>query len=201
MGGTPNTPFFYIYQCFFRDLGVCLPFSQFECDFLNFINMAPCQLHPNSWGFLRAFQVLCSALGIGLSLPVFLHFYQLKLGEPPLGWVSLNRSKAGGLFSLYSKSYKGFKQGFFRVRPKEADPLVDEVFHFGRLPRFPLLWQQNLIKFNRSSNLQLSESDTAAIADLAALPRPLDCKLVLSLANLADKERGLESEYLIILSC
>nr|KYP46721.1 hypothetical protein KK1_031686 [Cajanus cajan] len=141
MWGTPNTPFFYMYQCLFRDLGVCLPFSQFECDFLNFINVAPCQLHPNSWGFLRAFQVLCSALGIGLSLLVFLHFYQLKLGEPPLGWVPLNGIKAGGLFSLYSKSYKGFKQEFFRVRPKEADPLVDEVFHFGGLPRFPLFWQ------------------------------------------------------------
>nr|KYP32968.1 hypothetical protein KK1_046231 [Cajanus cajan]KYP32970.1 hypothetical protein KK1_046233 [Cajanus cajan] len=83
MGGVPNIPFFYMYQCFFRDLGVCLPFTQFECDFLNFINTAPCQLHPNSWGFLRAFQVLCSALGIGLSLPIFLHFYQLKLGDPP----------------------------------------------------------------------------------------------------------------------
>nr|KYP40613.1 hypothetical protein KK1_038035 [Cajanus cajan] len=100
MGGTSNPPFFYVYQCFFRDLGVCLPFTQFECDFLNFINAAPCQLHPNIWGFLRAFQVLYSTLGIGLSLPVFLHFYQLKLGEPPHGWVSLNGSKARGLFSF-----------------------------------------------------------------------------------------------------
>nr|KYP66462.1 hypothetical protein KK1_012756 [Cajanus cajan] len=91
-----------MYRCFFRDLGVCLPFTQFECDFLNFVNVAPCQLHPNSCGFLRAFQVLCSALGVGVSLPIFLHFYQLKLGKTPLGWVSLNRSKVGGLFQLYS---------------------------------------------------------------------------------------------------
>nr|KYP45828.1 Myosin-J heavy chain [Cajanus cajan] len=59
MGGPSDPPFFYVYQCLFRDLGVCLPFSQFECDFLNFINSAPCQLHPNSWVFLRDFQVLC----------------------------------------------------------------------------------------------------------------------------------------------
>nr|KYP56620.1 hypothetical protein KK1_002864 [Cajanus cajan] len=142
MGGTSNPPFFYVYQCFFRDLGVCLPFLQFECNFLNFVNVAPSwQLHPNSWGFLRAFQVLCSTLGIGLSLPVFLHFSQLKLGERPFGWVSLNGSKAGGLFSLYSQSYKNFKQEFFRVLPTEVDPLKDEVFHFGRLPRLPLYWQ------------------------------------------------------------
>nr|KYP60926.1 hypothetical protein KK1_023347 [Cajanus cajan] len=48
VGGPSDPPFFYVYQCFFRDLGVCLPFTQFECDFLNFINSAACQLHPNS---------------------------------------------------------------------------------------------------------------------------------------------------------
>ncbi|XP_029125229.1 fibrous sheath CABYR-binding protein-like [Cajanus cajan] len=40
---------------------------------------------------------------------------------------------------------------------------------------------------------RLTASDTAAIDNLTALPRPLDCKLVLSLANSAYKERGLES--------
>nr|KYP34574.1 hypothetical protein KK1_044455 [Cajanus cajan] len=114
MGGTSNPPFFYMYQCFFRDLGIWLPFTQFECNFLNFVNLAHCQLHPNSWGFLRAFQVLCSTLGIGLSLPVFLHFYQLKLGVPPYGWVSLNGSKVGGflftpsLTRISNKSSSGF---------------------------------------------------------------------------------------------
>nr|KYP37223.1 hypothetical protein KK1_041594 [Cajanus cajan] len=102
MGSSSDPPHFYVYQCLFKDLGVRLPFTQFECDFLNFINSAPCQLHPNTWGFFRAFQVLCSALGIEVSLPVFLHFYQLKMGVPPYGLMFLNGSKAGGLFSLYS---------------------------------------------------------------------------------------------------
>nr|KYP55907.1 hypothetical protein KK1_002134 [Cajanus cajan] len=42
MGSSSDPPHFYVYQCIFRDLGVCLPFTQFECDFLNFINSAPC---------------------------------------------------------------------------------------------------------------------------------------------------------------
>nr|KYP41498.1 hypothetical protein KK1_037115 [Cajanus cajan] len=42
MGGPSDPPFFYVYQCFFRDLGVCLPITVFECDFLNFINSVPC---------------------------------------------------------------------------------------------------------------------------------------------------------------
>nr|KYP47393.1 hypothetical protein KK1_031007 [Cajanus cajan] len=201
MGSSSDPPHFYVYQCHFRDLSICLPFTQFECDFLNFVNSAPCQLHPNSWGFLRAFQVLCSTLGVGLSLPIFLHFYQLKLGVLPYGWASLSDSKAGGLFSLYSQSYKNFKQEFFRVALQGVDPLQDEVFHFGGLPKFPFYWRPAPARFHGAANLQLSASNTAAIANLEALPRPLDCKLVLSLANSAYKERGLESEYLVFFSC
>nr|KYP60392.1 hypothetical protein KK1_022796 [Cajanus cajan] len=85
MAGTLNTPFFYMYQCFFRDLGVCLPFMQFECDFLNFVNVAPYQLHPNSWGFLRTFQVLCSALGMGCRCPFFFIFTNSNWANLP--WV------------------------------------------------------------------------------------------------------------------
>nr|KYP31069.1 hypothetical protein KK1_049091 [Cajanus cajan] len=113
MGKSTDPPHFYMYHCFFRDLGVCLPFTQFECDFLNFVNSAPCQLHPNSWGFLRAFQVLCTVLGIEVSLPVFVHFFQLKVGVPPYGILSLSGSRDGGLFTLYSQSYKNLKQEFF----------------------------------------------------------------------------------------
>nr|KYP38158.1 hypothetical protein KK1_040612 [Cajanus cajan] len=140
MGRSTDPPHFYVYQCFFRDLGVCLRFTQFECDFLNFINSAPCQLHPNSWGFLRAFQVLCTVLGIEVSLRVFLHFYQLKMGAPPYGILSLSGSRDGGLFTPYSQSYKNLKSVFFRVALVGVDPLKDEVFYFGGSPRFPFYW-------------------------------------------------------------
>nr|KYP45288.1 hypothetical protein KK1_033163 [Cajanus cajan] len=186
-----------MYHCFFRDLGVCLPFTQFECDFLNFVNSAPCQLHPNSWGFLRAFQVLCTVLGIEVSLPVFLHFYQLKVGVPPYGILSLSGSRDGGLFTLYSQSYKNFKQEFFRVALVNVDPLEDGAFYFGGLPRFPFYWCPRPSRFHGVGQVKLTASEAAAIENLAALPRPLDCKLVLSLANSAYRERGLESEYFV----
>nr|KYP33110.1 hypothetical protein KK1_046065 [Cajanus cajan] len=195
MGRSTDPPHFYVFQCFFRELGVRLPFTQFECAFLEFINMAPCQLYPNSWGFLRAFQVLCTVLGIEVSLPVFLHFYQLKLGAPPYGILSLNGSRDGGLFTLYSQSYKNFKQEFFRVALVGVDPLEDEVFHFGGLPKFPFYWCPKPSRFHGLGNQKLTASEAAAIENLAALPRPLDCKLVLSLANSPYRERGLESEY------
>nr|KYP57883.1 hypothetical protein KK1_004165 [Cajanus cajan] len=198
MGKSTDPPHFYVFQCFFRDLGVFLPFTQFECNFLNFINSAPCQLHPNSWGFLRAFQVLCSALGIEVSLPVFFHFYQLKIGVPPYDILSLNGSRDGGLFTLYSQSYKNFKQEFFRVALVDVDPLEDEAFYFGGLSKFPFYWCPKPSRFHGVGQLKLTTSEAATIESLAALPRPLDCKLVLSLANSAYKERGLESEYLVL---
>nr|KYP44917.1 hypothetical protein KK1_033551 [Cajanus cajan] len=104
--------YIYMYQCLFRDLGVVIPFTPFECEFLRKINVAPSQLHPNSWGFLWAFQILCLVMGMNPSLGIFMHFYQLKLGEPPFGWVSLSGSSNGGLFQIFSQSYKNFKRIF-----------------------------------------------------------------------------------------
>nr|KYP43970.1 hypothetical protein KK1_034554 [Cajanus cajan] len=198
MGSSTDPPHFYVYQCFFRDLGVRLPFTQFECDFLNYINATPSQLHPNSWGFLRAFQVLCTVLGIEVSLRVFLHFYQLKLGVPPYGVLSLNGGKDGGLFTLYSQSYKNYRQEFFRVALVGVDPLQDEVFHFGGLPKFPFYWCPDPSGFHGVDPSQMTVSEAAAVEDLKALPRPLDCKLILSLENSVHRERGLESEYPIL---
>uniref|UniRef100_A0A151UHG9 Transposase (putative) gypsy type domain-containing protein n=1 Tax=Cajanus cajan TaxID=3821 RepID=A0A151UHG9_CAJCA len=197
MGESTGPPHFYVYQCFFRDLGIRLPFTQFECDFLNYINAAPSQLHPNSWGFLRAFQVLCTVLGIEVSLRVFLNFYQLKAGAPPYGVLSLNGGKDGGLFTLYSQSYKNYKQEFFRVALVGVDPSEDGAFYFGGLPKFPLYWCPDPSGFNGGDPLQLAASEVATIENLKALPRPLDVKLVLSLESSLHRERGLESEYLL----
>ncbi|KAJ1399700.1 hypothetical protein SESBI_30118 [Sesbania bispinosa] len=40
------------------DLGVRLPFSNFEVSILRYLNIAPSQLHPNAWGFIRSFMAL-----------------------------------------------------------------------------------------------------------------------------------------------
>ena len=70
-------PFFFMYQTVFKCIGVCLPFTPFERELLTEINTAPTQLHPNSWAFVRAFQILCGYLGILPSVDVFLHFFPL----------------------------------------------------------------------------------------------------------------------------
>jgi len=73
-----GVPFFFFYQVVFKRIGMCLPFSAFERELLTEINVAPAQLHPNSWAFIMAFNILCGYLGQAPSVDVFLHFFEVK---------------------------------------------------------------------------------------------------------------------------
>ncbi|XP_020227889.1 uncharacterized protein LOC109809074 [Cajanus cajan] len=108
---------------------------------------------------------------------------------------------AGGVGAGSSTPSQGKARGkavatgkeFFRVALVGIDPLEDEVFHFGGLPKFTFYWCPEPSRFHGLGNLKVTASEAAAIENLAALPRPLDCKLILSLANSPYRERGLES--------
>jgi len=71
----PVQRFTFVYATLFERLGFRLPFSEFEKDLLTMLNVAPAQLHPNSWGFVRAFQILCAGLDINPTIPMFLYFF------------------------------------------------------------------------------------------------------------------------------
>ena len=77
-GPTTGVPFFYFYQVVFKTIGVRLPFSWFEKERLTEINVAPAQLYPNSWAFVKAFDVLFGFLGCAPSVDLFLHFFEVK---------------------------------------------------------------------------------------------------------------------------
>jgi len=51
----PNGPFCYFYTTVFKRVLLRLPFYNFEKEFLTEINVAPAQLHPNSWAFVWGF--------------------------------------------------------------------------------------------------------------------------------------------------
>jgi len=63
--GRENSPqeFFYVYITFLNDLHVTLPFDEFTMGVLQILNVAPTQLHPNSWVALQAFKAICVFLG------------------------------------------------------------------------------------------------------------------------------------------
>lgn len=57
-------PFVFLYNTKFKELRLTLSFSSFQCFVLSTLNVVPSQLHPNSWAFIRAFEVLCTKLHI-----------------------------------------------------------------------------------------------------------------------------------------
>lgn len=66
---------FIMYKTFFELLNVRLPFSDFEVDILRSMDVAPIQLHLNSWAFIRSFDLLCKYLGIIPSSKKFFFFF------------------------------------------------------------------------------------------------------------------------------
>ncbi|RDY06836.1 hypothetical protein CR513_09107, partial [Mucuna pruriens] len=71
-------PFFYLYETLPLKLGVKLPFTHFERSVLRALNVAPTQLHPNGWAFVRVFELLCEDMGRVPSLGVFFWFFSVR---------------------------------------------------------------------------------------------------------------------------
>jgi len=153
-------PFFFFYQMVFKRIGQRLPFSNFKRELLTELNVAPAQLHPNSWAFIRAFTILCGYLGHAPSVDVFLHFFEAKSPGNNL-WVSLSRVTWRVIFSLFQQSYKGFKGKFFRVCCADQDRTT--------LDGFSLYWVEKL-KFKKAKTLdELSSADREVCQTLASL--------------------------------
>jgi len=126
---------FFFYQIVFKRIGLRLPFFGFERELLTEINVAPAQLHLNSWAFIRAFGILCGYFGQPPSVDIFLHFFEVKKQGKSL-WVSFSGIAKRILLSLFKQSYKGWWCTFFRVCCTEHDRTA--------LDGFPLYWVQKL---------------------------------------------------------
>jgi len=149
-----------MYQTVFKRIGVRLPFTPFERELLTEINTAPAQLHPNSWAFVRAFQILCGYLGILPSVDVFLHFFEVKKQGKSF-WVSFSGIAGRILLSLFQNSYKGWKEKFFRVCCAKHDPTA--------LDGFPLYWTKHPKLLKAKALGELSPADREVCKALAGL--------------------------------
>ncbi|QHO35921.1 uncharacterized protein DS421_9g279430 [Arachis hypogaea] len=165
-----------MYSCLFTELGIRLPFTDFECGVLYWLNCAPTQLHPNSWGFVRAFQLLMDVLELPPSLRLFFSLFQAK-GVGRGLWVNLSSYPCRSIFALYKSFFKDFKTIFVKVRTAEEDfPFyLNEYLE----ERFPLSWCPEPVQVldvdDRVSNYDifmeflfemLSSKDLLSIAEL-----------------------------------
>jgi hypothetical protein len=126
-----------MYASVVENLNLWLPFTDFELAILNALNVAPTQLHPNSWAFVKAFELVCLGLDLEPRLGVFFHFYQIKSLFPGKQ-VSISSQPNRGLFSLYASNFKNYKDTFFRVSCGPCLP--DLMYNAGGSPLFPFYW-------------------------------------------------------------
>ncbi|XP_058768189.1 uncharacterized protein LOC131641912 [Vicia villosa] len=117
---------FAMYEYVFKELGFRMPFSDFQKSMMAFLNLAPSQLHPNAFAFMRAFEIVCNYLGIGATTALFGRCFrvQRQAADGRYGWVSFKNAERK-LFGMYTDSVKGFKDRYFVVRPLSPTAYYD----------------------------------------------------------------------------
>ncbi|MCI39103.1 hypothetical protein A2U01_0060332, partial [Trifolium medium] len=71
-----------MYQIAFEELGYRMTFTDLETAIFRHLRLCPSQLHPNSLGFLRAFEMTAAYLKIAPTLPLFFHTFGLQRSCP-----------------------------------------------------------------------------------------------------------------------
>ena len=151
-----GVPFFYFYQVVFKSVGVRLPFSRFERELLTKINAAPAQLYPNSWAFVKAFNILFGFLGCAPSVDIFLHFFEVKRQRNNL-WVTLSNVPGRVLLTPFQHSFTGWKGKFLKVCYSDLVPSA--------LDGFPLYWvkETRALKSKPLKRLPLNDQEACRI--------------------------------------
>ncbi|RDX99706.1 hypothetical protein CR513_17213, partial [Mucuna pruriens] len=168
-------PFFYVYEPVFSKLGLKLPLTAFEQTILRALNVAPTQLHPNSWAFVRAFELLCEDLGRAPSLGVFFWFFRVKK-TPKVGWMSLSSRPNRQLLKPFLESFKIFKSKFFKVCPGKSGPSL--MFDSSGAPLFLLYWTSQPAVSITVVRKDLEKWEDEFISKLKTLPRLFCSELI-----------------------
>ena len=112
--GNNDHPFCFIYTTAFKKVKLRFPFTRFERELPTELDIAPAQLQPNGWAFVRAYQIIYAHLGHPASVDVFLFLFEAKNSGDRL-WVSLNGIAGRSILSIFQQSYKDWKGKFVRV--------------------------------------------------------------------------------------
>ena len=132
--------FFYMYMCHFSQLHIRLPFDEFTMGVLRLLNVAPTQLHPNSWAYLQAFRLLCMVLYLEPSPRAFLYVFVTR-PKSPITWLSLISWPGLNNLEAFTQSFKHFKDGFFKVVVKPTGR--SHFYTADGNTKFPFFWIGN----------------------------------------------------------
>ncbi|RDX99701.1 hypothetical protein CR513_17218, partial [Mucuna pruriens] len=170
-----DSPFFYVYELVFSKLGLKLPLTAFEQTILRALNVAPTQLHPNSWAFVRAFELLCEDLEQAPSLGVFFWFFRVKK-TPKVGWMSLSSRPNQKLLKPFLESFKIFKDKFFKICPGKSG--LSLMFDSSGAPLFPFYWTSQPAVSITVVRKDMEKWEDEFISKLETIPRLFCSELI-----------------------
>ena len=173
-----ETEWFYFYTGVIEEFGIQFPLSDFETDILRTINLAPSQLRPNSWGFIRAFEIICRALSISPTIGLFFSFFEIKSTEPG-NWVAISGIPKRSFLQAYTSNFKGYKERFLRVRCGPRCPYV--IYGTDGHHKFPLYWTCDPLPISGFVYDRLSDSEILSLEILDSF-RPIRVKDLLALS-------------------
>jgi len=149
---TEGNRYMFMFDYTLTTIGVCLPFSDFTIGLINHLRLAPSQIHPVAWGFIRSFELVCSHYGIPASVPVFMYLFDLirKGGENNKSFVSLRGSTDRRVFKAYTDSAKRsdvpFSVEYYKIMAEleDGDPKKPKMICWDDpnldYPKFYLYW-------------------------------------------------------------
>jgi hypothetical protein len=146
---------FPIYEVVFKDMGFWLSFTNFQREMLRWTKLSPSYIHPNSYAFMMAFELLCDYLRISASKNVFFSFFTVQSGAD---WVSFRQTQK--MFEIFAGKVRSYKERFFLVRPISVAALNSllEVVRDGvqeRHPSFHLCWSRDHFAYEPMDYVEL----------------------------------------------
>ena len=179
---SPTPHFFYLFHYVLKDVGIRLPFSPFICECLTAAKVAPSQLQPNAWAFMRCFELLLEYLGLEPTSSLFFTIYTMDFNMQVLhNFVSFGARKGLSLFLPFRSNWKLTKWYYFKVVDTPDFPHLMK-FKNGRA-KFPFYWVNRPTHMIGYDEAVLTERERMALDLLYCLiPKPLSSKLLIQAA-------------------
>jgi len=190
--------FFYMYMCHFSQLHVRLSLDDFTMGVLRVLNVAPTQLHPNSWAYLQAFRILCQSLYLEPTPYAFLYFYDTRPRRPAT-WLSLISRPSISRLDAFSQFFKHFKDGYFKVVVKEGGKA--HFLNADGSTKFPFSWTSNPSRYKDMGMEVLSAGDKEVVGMLLKFVDKLHTKGLVRVYNLMHPIIDIEGICLLLKLC